>query len=262
MMRRLLLAVLLGGLVFAAPALAITFGQVDGEAHPKVGALVVRLHDQDGTLIPICSGTMVSSKVFLTAGHCTFLPDVFFGPGNYDLGATFLTDLSSLDAGDVIFGQGHTHPAFFPNAPTAAKKAIDIGLVVLARDPGVGWAQLPEEGLLDRTDLRTASFTTVGYGAVREDKTKGPQALLPNALRRFAIQSASNLNESWFKLSMNPSTGDGGTCFGDSGGPHFLEDTEIVVSVTSHGDAPCRSSDWTARVDTKEALDFIDSFSD
>jgi hypothetical protein len=34
------------------------------------------------------------------------------------------------------------------------------------------------------------------------------------------------------------------------------------VSVTSHGDAPCRSSDWTARVDTKEALDFIDSFSD
>jgi Trypsin len=261
-MRRLLLAVLLAGLLSTAPAAAITFGQIDGNAHPKVGALVVRLHDQNRTLIPICSGTMVSENVFLTAGHCTFLPDVFFGPGNYDLGATFLTDLSSLDEGDVTFGEGHTHPAFFPNAANASKNAVDIGVVVLDGDPGVGSVQLPDEELLDRIDLRAASFTTVGYGAVREVKTNGPQALLPNALRRFAVQSASHVNGSWLKLSMNPSTGNGGTCFGDSGGPHFLEDTEIIVSVTSHGDSPCRSSDWTARVDTSDALDFVRAYTD
>lgn len=258
-MRRTALAVVVVALVSAVPALAITFGQPDGNGHPTVGALVVRLHDEDGTLIPICSGTMVDSRVFLTAGHCTSL-DAFLEPGTYDVGATFLTDLSSLDAGDVTFGQAHTHPAFFPNAANATKKAVDLAVVVLDADPGVGSSQLPDQGLLDDIDLREATFTTVGYGAVREEKTKGPNALLPNALRRVATQSASHLNDSWLKLNMNPSTGNGGTCFGDSGGPHFLEDGNVVVSVTSWGDAPCRSTDWTARVDTDAALDFITGF--
>ena len=251
-------------LVLTAPALAITFGQPDDDKHPTVGALIVRLHDEDGTLIPFCSGTLVSERVFLTAGHCTFFADEFFGAVGFDIGATFRTNLGSLAASDVTFGTGHTHPAFFPNAANASKNAVDLGLVVLgSHPPGVeGWSQLPEEGLLEDIDLREASFTTVGYGAVREDKTKGPNALLPNALRRFALQSASHLNGSWLKLNMNPSTGNGGTCFGDSGGPHFLEDTATVVSVTSWGDSPCRSTDWTARVDTESALEFINSFID
>ena len=37
-----------------------------------------------------------------------------------------------------------------------------------------------------------------------------------------AVQEALSLNKAWLELSMNPSTGNGGTCFGDSGGPHFL----------------------------------------
>ena len=258
-MKRLLSTAAALTLLMSAPASGITFGQPDGNGHPTVGALVARLH-AGGSLIPICSGTMVSERVFLTAGHCTFLPDVFFGPGNYDLGATFLTDLSSLDATDVTFGEGHTHPAFFPNAPTGSKKAVDVGVLVLASDPGVGWSLLPSEGLLDEIDVRSASFTTVGYGAVREQKTKGPNALQPNDLRRVAVNSASHVNDSWLKLSSNPSLGNGGTCFGDSGGPHFLGNTTTIVSVTSHGDAPCRSTDWTARVDTQTALGFITSF--
>ena len=38
----------------------------------------------------------------------------------------------------------------------------------------------------------------------------------------YALQSALNLEKAWLLLSMNPSTGSGGTCYGDSGGPHFL----------------------------------------
>jgi hypothetical protein len=265
-MRRIALAAIVAALVSAAPALAITFGQPDGNGHPTVGALIARLHDEEGTLVPICSGTMVSERVFLTAGHCTFLPDVFFGPGNYDLGATFLSDLTPLDATDLMFGEGHTHPAFFPNAPTGSRKAVDIGVVVLGSDPGVGASQLPPVGLLDEIDLGSASFTTVGYGDVREEKTKGPNALQPNVLRRFAVHSASHVNDSWLKLSGNPSLGDGGTCLGDSGGPNFLGagsgETDIIVSVTSHGDTYCRSTDWTARVDAPDALSFIQSYID
>jgi hypothetical protein len=65
---------------------------------------------------------------------------------------------------------------------------------------------------------------------------------------------------------MNPSTGNGGTCAGDSGGPHFLgageDETDIVVSVTLHGETYCRATDRTSRVDAPEPLAFIGSFID
>jgi hypothetical protein len=54
-------------------------------------------------------------------------------------------------------------------------------------------------------------------------------------------------------MSMNPSTGSGGTCYGDSGGPHFLRDSKVVVSVTVTGDRWCRATDKTYRLDTDQA---------
>lgn len=57
---------------------------------------------------------------------------------------------------------------------------------------------------------------------------------------------------------MNLATGNGGTCYGDSGGPHFLGD--VVVSVTVTGDVPCKATDKTYRVDTPWARDFLDAF--
>ena len=51
-------------------AQAIINGQPDTspKAHPYVGAYVAKL---EGKLLPICSGTLISARVFLTAGHCT-----------------------------------------------------------------------------------------------------------------------------------------------------------------------------------------------
>jgi hypothetical protein len=59
---------------------------------------------------------------------------------------------------------------------------------------------------------------------------------------------------------MNPSTGSGGTCYGDSGGPHFLRDTSTIVSTTITGDAQCRATDTTYRLDTRSARNFLDDF--
>ncbi len=60
---------------------------------------------------------------------------------------------------------------------------------------------------------------------------------------------------------MNPSTGSGGTCYGDSGGPHFLGSTNLVVSITVTGDRFCRSSDVTYRTDTASARAFLETSS-
>ena len=41
-------------------------------------------------------------------------------------------------------------------------------------------------------------------------------------LRWVAVSEFRALNGAWLRLSQNDATGDGGTCFGDSGGPNFL----------------------------------------
>jgi hypothetical protein len=73
-----------------------------------------------------------------------------------------------------------------------------------------------------------------------------------------------NLGKAWLNLSMQPSTGDGGTCYGDSGGPHFLVNSDgtlgPVVSLTVTGDIPCRATDKTYRVDSAVSQEFIAGF--
>jgi secreted trypsin-like serine protease len=63
---------------------------------------------------------------------------------------------------------------------------------------------------------------------------------------------------------MTPSNGNGGTCYGDSGGPHFIHldgaETDIVVSLTVTGDAQCKASDKTYRTDTESARAFLDDY--
>jgi hypothetical protein len=61
---------------------------------------------------------------------------------------------------------------------------------------------------------------------------------------------------------MQPSTGDAGTCYGDSGGPHFLGGVQsnLIVSTTITGDTACRATDKTYRLDTASARGFLDDF--
>jgi hypothetical protein len=64
----------------------------------------------------------------------------------------------------------------------------------------------------------------------------------------------------WIQLSMNPSTGSGGTCYGDSGGPHFIGETDVIASITVTGDVNCRATDVAYRMDTDSARDFLGQF--
>ena len=141
----------------------------------------------------------------------------------------------------------------------------DIAVVLLDGAPaGFTPAELPSVGLLDRLKaahvLDDRVFTAVGYGLVRDTKTGGPHGFSdPDGVRRYALQTAQSLTGQWLTLSMQPSTGDGGTCYGDSGGPHFLGgvQSDLIVSITVTGDAMCRATDTTYRVDTASARAFL-----
>jgi hypothetical protein len=248
--------------VSVGPAGAITFGQPDGNRHPNVGALLADWDpDSPGPDI-LCSGTLIAPKVFLTAAHCTAFLEaegitqvwVTFAPA-YDEDAT---SLAGLVAGSYV-----THPEF---GSGGASDTHDIAVVLLEQAPGITPAQLPTAGLLDQLkashELDDLTFTAVGYGTVREDKTGGPHSLFFDGVRRYALQSALNLEKAWLLLSMQPSTGNGGTCYDDSGGPHFLGGVQsnLIVSITITGDVWCRATDKTYRIDTPAARAFLDDF--
>ena len=57
-------------------------------------------------------------------------------------------------------------------------------------------------------------------------------------------------------LSNNHSTG--GTCFGDSGGPNFIGDSNVVGGVTSFGlNGNCAGTGGVYRVDRTDDLDWL-----
>lgn len=249
-------ACLFGG----AAVWAITFGEPDNGRHPFVGSLVAEFR---GETIQWCSGTLVSPTIFVTAAHCLFGTEQEGIP----IWVTFdeIIDADSdglIDAGVTLHtGTAVVHP-LFPGAPNDPH---DVAVFVLDEPVNMlVYGDLPTLGLLDSIDKRSTLFTTVGYGTVRDDKRFGFRSFELGTRRLVAVQEALSLNKAWLELSMNPSTGNGGTCYGDSGGPHFLgagsSETTTIVSITVTGDRFCRATDKTYRLDTASALSFLSEF--
>lgn len=253
----------------ASPAGAIVFGEPDGDAHPNVGSIVLDIPDRG--LFQFCSGTLIDDRVFLTASHCTVGLDDLVD----ELGATVLVTFDSTisDSSTFFTGTWHTNPAYNNfQGPGGSSDPGDVGVIVLDASPGIEPARLPEAGLLD--DLKAAGtlkhtrFTVVGYGTIRDSMTTGPQGILDNVDRNRAEQGFSALTDAWLTLPMmkTPGRDNGGTCFGDSGGPHFIHlngvETNIVASITVTGDAVCKASDKTYRMDTASARAFLGQFVD
>jgi hypothetical protein len=257
-----------GSLFLPRTAGAITYGFVDStNTFANTGAFIAR--SPNGEIFPICSGTLLTSNVFLTASHCTiaFLDE--WAPEGY-------TAFVSLD-GLIPFGglsSGTTnllpvaHVVTNPNYNQSQSDSGDIGVLILQNHvAGVTPVQLPTCGLLDqlaaKNGLKSAIFTPVGYG-VQNRVTGGGRPFFQDLNpipRMFAFSSFNSLNGGYLRLSQNPSTGNGGTCFGDSGGPNFLtvNGQRLQVAITITGDTVCRSTNVTYRLDIESAQAFLAS---
>jgi hypothetical protein len=243
--------------LFSGSAGAITGGTSDGSTHPEVGAM---LADFGSGLHTYCSGTLISPTVFLSAAHCTDYLRVM-GIGQHDVFVTFDPSWDQASPGTALRGTYYTDPAYHPTGHTSDPH--DIAVIVLDKPViGVTPALLPTAGLLDRLPLKRARFTTVGYGDARDIHTTGPHALYYDGIRRYVDQGFLSLQPAWLLLSMNFSTGSGGTCYGDSGGPHFYGDaaSNRLVATTVAGDMNCVATDKDYRLDTPSAMTFLAPF--
>lgn len=242
-----------------APATAITNGQLDGDGHPHVGLMVAYV---GGVPQWRCSGTLVSPTVYLTAGHCTFGADhveIWFDSSEDVIRAKGYPFLG----GDSVGGTPYAHPDYDDNAFFLR----DVGVVVLD-EPQVRstYGTLPALDSLDQLKTRRGTqvtwFRAVGYGL----QYVNPVFIEQDLDRRVSYPKLNQINVPGFTgdfsllLSNNAATG--GTCSGDSGGPNFLGNTQIVAAVTSFGINNCTGVGGVFRMDRAWALDFVNGFLD
>jgi len=256
------LVAVLAAAVVALPASAITDGSPDGDAHPYVGLMVAQ--DGDGNPLWRCSGTLISPTLFLTAGHCTETPaahvEIWF-----DADVESGIPANGYPLTGEASGTPYTHPQYDPNA----FYLHDLGVVVLDEPVAASsYGALPSLDQLDALKSgkvkKDTFFTAVGYGLQKAFPDAAAWKDVALRVRMVSHPRLIQINTGYtgdgsIILSNNANTG--GTCFGDSGGPNFLGDSNLVAGVTSFGkNGTCAGQGGVYRVDRADDLDWLATF--
>jgi len=264
---RLLAAASAVAAFWTTSAFAVQGGAPDGNGHPSVGVSV--FYDASGRPLWICSGTLVSPSVYVTAAHCAgpefpgapqpASAQVWFtagppAPGDYRGGSCF------GHTGWPCTGDAAGVPVADPGW-TGVLPDHDLGVVRLATPvSSLGYATLAPLGYLEtltkQRGLQDTSFTIVGYGVEQQS----PNLQVATFTRTVGAVQLRGVTDVDLTTSAAPGNGTGGSgaCFGDSGGPVFHGG--YLVATTSYGEKWCNGSSGSFRLDTAAAQGFVTGF--
>jgi hypothetical protein len=262
-------------LVFGTPAGAITGNFQADNTHTYVG--LIAFYDKNDEFTHRCSGSLITARVVLTAGHCT---DASTGATHarlwfqQDAGADFdpVTGTPAKSGYPVTSDVTSSHLynyGYFAGLPNTK----DAGLIVL--DEPItdtdqaslvkSYGAIASVGSLDRLATRRGqqerTFIASGYGLTRNSPVGSK--VISFRSRLMATEQLVNLGNSWtdgfnIQLTANPGGGKGGTCGGDSGGPLLYDGTNTIVAVNSFGlNEWCRGVDFMYRVDQAAVQQWI-----
>ena len=245
-----------------------------------------------------CSGTLIDADTVVTAGHCTFdvgvdgvaPEDPLFGGNDVWFSVSEEPDFSILQPSTDFVPDRNaeryqqwstaldassdwaeteatfTHPEFEP----AQFFAHDVGVLELSEPIELDeYGSLPGLDYLDRyagKAKQRARFESVGYGleasgpftAVGGDTRRKAQVRLVSFKGAFGLRDVAVM----FSHAKGGST-DGGTCFGDSGGPTFdvstpqVEAQNLFVAVTSFGFSSTCTAGGGYRIDQPDDIAFL-----
>jgi uncharacterized protein (TIGR03382 family) len=192
-----------------------------------------------------CTGTLIDKKWALTAAHCV---------EGAPMGAVKVR-LDDLDVNNTTGGlqvqvsQIHSHPGF-----GGAQWGMDMALLELATP-----VDRPVTPIHRMTIPFNTAVTQVGYG-VTDDNGNGGGILrkLSERNQDCALTGEASADNAKV-LCFNPM--DGGGCYGDSGGPTFVQvdDHLEVVGVTSGGTGQMCTDSWGIWSLVPAELQWLDS---
>ena len=227
----------------------ISNGQPTGSAYGGVGAVLID-EGGDGSINFLCSGSLISPTVLLTAGHC------ILGAGTVYY-ISFASDVIPLPPVSALI----------PSTTAFASTDDDIAVIILpaGSTTGIPVYDLPTLGLLAELNqqggLARDRALVVGYGAGR---LKGMQTTGLDGVRKVATAKIQGLIGNFIVLSgAEGESSHGSVCFGDSGGPMFLAngDPNTIVGVNDAvQQLGCQGHAVEVRLDTPTALTFLGQY--
>jgi hypothetical protein len=211
-----------------------------------VGAMLQR--DWRGSLSIVCSATLVTDTVVLTAAHCVrgWMGTVRAADVRFAVGTDIAAPRYTFEVSEV-----HYNPDYAAGGGADQARA-DQAVLVLAESASAAVPEIrpiPINRLAPPDAFLGSLVQNVGYGSITEGG--GGE----NTLRWWTTETVTEITDYDYTVYGG---GVSSVCFGDSGGPGmwtFADGTVRVAGTVSWGDPSCVDYDHFARTDYN--LDFL-----